>query len=97
MFQTEKEKERQDANVMRLTKEKEELTRENANLSVQLHAVERDLRQVSEENATNKESKESLESSLYEVSLHHLHTSFSPLGYHITSHHLYLNAQIFLS
>ena len=67
MFQTEKEKERQDANVMRLTKEKEELTRENANLSVQLHAVERDLRQVSEENATNKESKESLESSLYEV------------------------------
>lgn len=62
-----KENERHTNNLNRLTKEKEDLTKEKAHLIVQFNASERDNRSLSETNASYKADKDTLESSLFEL------------------------------
>lgn len=62
-----KENERQAANLQRLSKEKEELTREKAHLTVQVTGFERSQKTLSEGNAALKSDKDALESAVYEL------------------------------
>ena len=66
MINARREIERQSDTIIRIAKEKEELTKDKGTLTVQLTASERENRQQSEVIAALRSDKEGLESSLYE-------------------------------